>query len=70
MTTRLLVCCDGTPEVRPTITLGRCRGFLPLRHTDGVHMDELRTAGWSRPSTGRHLCPACTHAAEQHTGGA
>jgi hypothetical protein len=63
VTAHLVVCCDGTPTVRPTIPLGRCRAFLAQRSSDGVHMDELRAAGWSRIAVDTHLCHDCTRAA-------
>lgn len=63
MTALLVVCCNGTPAVRPTIPLGRCRAFLTLRSTDGVRMYELRAAGWSRSAPNTHLCQDCTRAA-------
>ena len=66
MTARLLLQCDGTPADRPTMTLERCRAFLPARADvigpEGVPLVEARreaaAAGWSRDDD-RDLCPAC-----------
>lgn len=66
MTARLLLQCDGTRADRPTMTLERCRAFLPSRADvvgpEGVPLVEARreaaAAGWSCHDY-RDLCPAC-----------
>ena len=66
MTARVLVCCDGTPAIRPTITTGRCRAFLPTRATLPDRARELAHAqGWTG-GPGHDLCPACSREYRLH----
>jgi hypothetical protein len=64
----VLIRCDGTPADRPTMTLERCRAYLPTRADpvgpEGVPVaaarDEASRVGYAHdPATGRDLCPAC-----------
>lgn len=66
---RLIITCQGTPAERPTMTLERCRSFLPvvpqwtpltqLIDPDAA-INDAYLLGWSRTPGGRDLCPDCT----------
>lgn len=59
MTLALIIRCDGTPEVRPTIPLGRCRAAYPARATELFEaLAEAREYGWEVRGT-LHYCPSC-----------
>jgi hypothetical protein len=62
MSFRVLVCCDGTPEERPTMALETCRAFLSLAPAPEPDLAlAINSAGWKvRERDGAHLCPTCT----------
>jgi hypothetical protein len=59
MTLLVVLSCDGTPDDRPTMALGRCRAFLPLPFADPQTLAEATVAAGYRVHAGRYLCPAC-----------
>lgn len=55
----LMVRCDGTPEIRPTIPLGRCRAAYPAKAVEPVEaLAEAQEHGWKSHGD-KELCPSC-----------
>ena len=60
MSLTMVVRCDGTPDIRPTLPIGQCRAAYPARATDPAEaVDEAVARGWRR-HRGEHLCPSCS----------
>lgn len=60
MTVALIIRCDGTPAIRPTIPLGQCRAAYPARSLEPVAaLTEAHERGWSSPGD-KDLCPSCS----------
>lgn len=59
MTIALIIRCDGTPAIRPTISLGQCRAAYPAEATDPEEaLAEAYEHDWE-PFGEEHLCPSC-----------
>lgn len=62
MSIAIVVCCDGTPEDRPSIPLGQCRASFPTAAPlKWMAVGQAQKKGWSLDGE-RNLCPSCTGA--------
>jgi hypothetical protein len=64
MSVAVLLSCDGTPAVRPSIPLERCRAFLTLPINPAEAADKANAAGWLKSPAGA-LCPGCARAYQE-----